>query len=145
MAIPTATPGTSIAGMLRRRFLENFRGPAVPTATPIRTTAPTPRVTAAAAELSRLLSWVTDRVRTSRIANWRAVRAAKANPNRDTVAFVALSVAKRTLPITARMVPTTTEVDQCSLRKMVARTTDHIGTVPNMMAERDGPAMLIAA
>jgi len=79
------------------------------------------------------------------MANWRAVRAARANPNRDTLVFVADSVAKITLPITARMVPTTTDADQCSSRKMVARTTDHIGTVPSMMAERDGPAVRIAA
>ena len=145
MARPTAIPGISIAGMLRRRFFENSRGLAVPTPTPIRTTAPTQRVTAAAAELSRLLPWVTDRARTSRMANWRAVRAARANPNRDTLALVIPSVAKRALPTTARRVPATTEADQCSLRKMVARTTDHTGTVPSMMAERDGPAMRIAA
>jgi hypothetical protein len=79
------------------------------------------------------------------MANWRAVRAARANPNRDTLASLADPVAKITLPITARMVPANTDADQCSLRKMVASTTDHIGTVPSMMAERDGPAMRIAA
>ena len=79
------------------------------------------------------------------MANWRAVRAARAKPNRDTLAFVIPSVANRTLPTTARRVPATTEADQCSSRKMVARTTDHTGTVPSMMAERDGPAMRIAA
>jgi hypothetical protein len=132
-------PGVSVAGMLQHRSSENSRGPAIPTAAPIRATAPTQRVAAAAEKLSRLLSWITDRARTSRMANWRAVSAARTNPNRSTLAFVIPSVARRMLPATARRVPTASEADQCSLRKMMARTTDHTGTVPSMMAERDGP------